>query len=77
MEVAQCEDYQLPFYNNVPQDPSFEDMFQVQYIPIIYTRAVGTVTGTNRTMAIKCTLFWCPAGQPNVFVGSYNLCTIY
>lgn len=28
-KVAQCEDYQLPYYNNVPQDPSFEDMFQV------------------------------------------------
>ncbi len=28
-QVAQCEDYQLPYYNTVPQDPSFEDMFQV------------------------------------------------
>eukprot|EP00088_Acartia_fossae_P031264 TRINITY_DN3217_c0_g1_i3.p1 TRINITY_DN3217_c0_g1~~TRINITY_DN3217_c0_g1_i3.p1 ORF type:complete len:599 (+),score=81.16 TRINITY_DN3217_c0_g1_i3:105-1799(+) len=28
-EVAQCEDYQLPYYNFVTPDPSFEQMHQV------------------------------------------------
>jgi len=28
-KVAQCEDYQLPFHDVVPPDPSFEDMHQV------------------------------------------------
>ena len=28
-QVAQCEDYQLPFHDVVPPDPSFEDMHQV------------------------------------------------
>jgi len=28
-KVAQCEDYQLPYYDCVPSDPSFEDMYQV------------------------------------------------
>ena len=29
-QVAQCEDYQLPFHDVVPPDPSFEDMHQVK-----------------------------------------------
>ena len=29
VQVAQCDDYQLPYYQCVPSDPSFEDMFQV------------------------------------------------
>jgi hypothetical protein len=36
LQVAQCEDYQLPFYNAVPQDPSFEDMFQVHTYPMLF-----------------------------------------
>ena len=28
-QIAQCEDYQLPFHDVVPPDPSFEDMHQV------------------------------------------------
>ena len=28
-KVAQCEDYQPPYHNCVPSDPSFEDMYQV------------------------------------------------
>jgi bone morphogenetic protein receptor type-1B len=28
-KVAQCEDYRLPYFDCVPHDPSFEDMFQV------------------------------------------------
>jgi len=28
-KVAQCEDYQLPFYDDVPSDPSFEVMHEV------------------------------------------------
>jgi len=28
-KVAQCEDYQLPYYDCVPTDPSFEEMHQV------------------------------------------------
>merc|ERR1711936_27947 len=28
-KVAQCDDYQLPYYECVPSDPSFDDMYQV------------------------------------------------
>jgi len=28
-KIAQCEDYQLPYYQYVPSDPSFEDMHEV------------------------------------------------
>jgi len=28
-KVAQCEDAQLPYFDTVPHDPSFEDMYQV------------------------------------------------
>jgi len=28
-KIAQCDDYQLPYYQCVPSDPSFEDMHQV------------------------------------------------
>jgi len=31
-KVVQCEDYQLPYYECVPHDPSFEDMYQVVQI---------------------------------------------
>ena len=29
LQVAQCDDYQLPYYQHVPSDPSFDDMHQV------------------------------------------------
>ena len=29
LQVAQCDDYQLPYYECVPSDPSFDDMYQV------------------------------------------------
>ena len=29
LQIAQCDDYQLPYYQCVPSDPSFEDMHQV------------------------------------------------
>ena len=29
LQVAQCEDAQLPYFDTVPHDPSFEDMYQV------------------------------------------------
>ena len=28
-QIAQCDDYQLPYYQFVPSDPSFDDMYQV------------------------------------------------
>lgn len=28
-KIAQCDDYQLPYYQFVPSDPSFDDMYQV------------------------------------------------
>ena len=31
-QIAQCDDYQLPYYQFVPSDPSFDDMYQVQFI---------------------------------------------
>ena len=30
-QIAQCDDYQLPYYQFVPSDPSFDDMYQVQF----------------------------------------------
>ena len=32
-QVAQCDDYQLPYYECVPSDPSFDDMYQVESRP--------------------------------------------
>ena len=29
-QVAQCDDYQLPYYDCVPSDPSFDEMYQVR-----------------------------------------------
>ena len=30
LQVAQCDDYQLPYYDCVPSDPSFDEMYQVR-----------------------------------------------
>ena len=32
LQIAQCDDYQLPYYQFVPSDPSFDDMYQVHNI---------------------------------------------
>jgi hypothetical protein len=41
-KVAQCDDYQLPYYDCVPSDPSFDEMFQVVCVkgirPVIPSR---------------------------------------
>jgi len=59
-KVAQCEDYQLPYFDCVPHDPSFEDMFQVVCLkevrPDIPAR--WNTTETLRTMYKVMTECW-------------------
>merc|ERR1712088_1001506 len=58
-KVAQCDDYQLPYYDCVPSDPSFDEMYQVVCVkgirPVIPSRWNSTeLLRTLARVVVEC-----------------------